>query len=697
MIFRKSSRLRPFLVVTTIVLGCSPIAHLQACGPDFPNRYFDAPAEQILAAPEAYFWQEVALIAGVTTPSPRDSGGTESKTSLDDIEELKAVLEQHGLSGEQLETTIAAYAQLRERLGHLSAEDLREKMPADVPTEFTLYLEGARAYKQNDRQAATAAWEQLLALPASERQHRSTWAAYMLGRMATTPEEATARFRQVRELATEGFADSQNLSVASWGWEAKAYLDADQLTEAADLYLRHYQAGAPSALNSLSIVMGRVFDQSRYASDKDNPLYGFARDATARRLWTAYLLSLGTDRYYWDEHYKQRVTDACRQWVRILRDEDVASIDEYDRFAWLAYKSGYLDLAKEWLAIAPPKAGAAPWLSAKIALREGDLPLATRSMEAALRSPELSRYRPLIYAELGRVYLAQDKPQEALTAWLLGGHWEDAAYIAERVLSTDELIAYVNDRLDTVVTTALASRAENILVPATATPITGTLESNRQELRGLLARRLMREDRLDEALAYFDTGTRPEADRYLAYVQSAYDGSRPADARAASFWNSALLTREHGMVLFGTELFPDNKIWNGSFQFWGDPATLRQELARYERGVLAPTHDELLRLQSHPVPNKRYHYRYRAAELGGWAAALLPNNSEDTADVLYTAGSWLKYRDPKAAEPFYQALVIRCPNTPLGQATAAVNWFPPDKSAITNYTYAPNVLTDTQP
>src|SRR4051812_9774180 len=58
----ESSRLRK---IGTLLL-CPAIA-LQACGPDFPNRYLDLPAETILAAPEGFFAVEIERLA----PAPR--------------------------------------------------------------------------------------------------------------------------------------------------------------------------------------------------------------------------------------------------------------------------------------------------------------------------------------------------------------------------------------------------------------------------------------------------------------------------------------------------------------------------------------------------------------------------------------------------------------------------------------------------
>lgn len=76
------------------------------------------------------------------------------------------------------------------------------------------------------------------------------------------------------------------------------------------------------------------------------------------------------------------------------------------------------------------------------------------------------------------------------------------------------------------------------------------------------------------------------------------------------------------------------------------------------------------------MPDQRFHYRYRAAELAWWAASLMPNDSDETARILATAGNWIKRRAPKEANKFYQALVIRCGNTDLGRIATERNWLP---------------------
>jgi len=93
--------------------------------------------------------------------------------------------------------------------------------------------------------------------------------------------------------------------------------------------------------------------------------------------------------------------------------------------------------------------------------------------------------------------------------------------------------------------------------------------------------------------------------------------------------------------------------------------------------IHTPTRSESERNESTPVyPDKRYHYRYRAAELAELAAGLLPNNDENAARIYQIAGGWIKLRDPQAANQIYRQLVVHCPDTELGRKAAESRWFP---------------------
>ena len=119
--------------------------------------------------------------------------------------------------------------------------------------------------------------------------------------------------------------------------------------------------------------------------------------------------------------------------------------------------------------------------------------------------------------------------------------------------------------------------------------------------------------------------------------------------------------------------------WNagGEGNYELDPVTGVRGAGTRAR-LTASSADERRRVgQSAVTPDKRWHYRYLAAELAWQAAGLLPNESDETARLLCEAGSWLKARDPRAANRFYKALVQRCGTTDLGREAQRLHWLPP--------------------
>jgi|GEM_PF-3049378 len=131
-------------------------------------------------------------------------------------------------------------------------------VPEGLPVEFAAYLEGALAYRRGDLAAARDHWQRLLALPEAARHYRSTWAAFMLGRVALrqqppAPAAAARWFRQTRELAARGFADSLGLAVLSLGWEARAEVARQRFERAEALYAQQVRAGDATAIDSFTI------------------------------------------------------------------------------------------------------------------------------------------------------------------------------------------------------------------------------------------------------------------------------------------------------------------------------------------------------------------------------------------------------------------------------------------------------------
>src|SRR5262249_35036060 len=148
----------------------------------------------------------------------------------------------------------------------------------------------------------------------------------------------------------------------------------------------------------------------------------------------------------------------------------------------------------------------------------------------------------------------------ALDHFLAGAYWIDTAYVAERVLSTRELTAYVDRRFPAT------PKQEELPYED---PHQGGLRPLSKvraahDLRYLLARRLIREGRFGEARRYLPAVLRPYLATLVAgsAVRNGAGGSRAA--RAAALLAAACTERRQGMELLGTELTPDWAAYGGS-------------------------------------------------------------------------------------------------------------------------------------
>lgn len=668
-----------------------------ACGPEFPNSYYAMADGELLAAPEGFFAAEIARLMPPAAPPHRavrtPGGNPRAQTVEIDIADVRQALAERGAaSPEQVRWQ---YEEVRRALeewvsGLHAVDGTRVSAPWPeppalnlsplVPAEFRLYLKGAVAWHQRHLDEARAAWTEVLALPESERKFRSVWANFMLGRLAVTvveqtprdehPAFATAqaevsgRMRAVRELVAAGLPDPLGLAAASFGWEAKAALVACDYPTAMGLYLQQHATGDVTAVASLQ----RTARDAIACEGGESGYAAIARDTNARRVVTAYFVARGMPSY----GEVRPLSAQLKQWAEALEEAGIDAVPDADRLAWLAYEAGLFALAERWAALASEGSAEARWIRAKLALRGGNLPGGESLLRAALATGRLGEaHRQRVLAELGRVCLSRDDFKGALATALEGGHWEDAAFVAERVMTLNELRDFV-DAQPAVPAAAGAELAD-----------IWQFSGQPERLRHLLARRLMRAGRVDEAVRYFPPEWRGGVAAYVFDVRAGFDLSRPATERAQAFWRAARVARDQGMALLGTELEPDWAIWEGLHDMVPS-TTARRTGPGSSGGVLAPTPIELERLKKQASPGKRFHYRYRAAELAWWAASLLPNDSDETAEILNTAGGWLKARDPQAAQPFYQALVIRCGNTALGRAATVQHWFPRPASPAEN-------------
>ncbi len=229
------------------------------------------------------------------------------------------------------------------------------------------------------------------------------------------------------------------------------------------------------------------------------------------------------------------------------------------------------------LGLAKSDSPAAEWLHAKLELRDGKFQDAVQSLGKAfdtLRDPALytgwhaasgQDTNDSIYVstpdggswtmpecatgDLGQLHLERGDFVQAMDILLKGQLWEDASVVAERILTADELKAYV-DKLP--------------IPPPGAKPSDN--DSDTEQLRYLLGRRLVREDRYAEAMPYMKAPYDKVLQKYVQALQDGANEKLPKSQRAKAWFTAAWLARYDGMELMGTEVSPDGFVSDGDFE-----------------------------------------------------------------------------------------------------------------------------------
>jgi len=390
----------------------------------------------------------------------------------------------------------------------------------------------------------------------------------------------------------------------------------------------------------------------------DSALVG---DELARKIITIWLLALPGRR------------DLADKWLAALDQYRPEGIVDYaDRLAWFSYQRGAMDVAERWLAHCDPKAPYGRWVRAKLLLRAGDLDAGVNLLKSLanefpeehewrVQSPMHASWWEPTYArdevrmDLGAALSLHGDYSGALEAYCSAPDLNSATYLAERIMTLDELAAYVNSP-----PVNLLPNRDDRFVPRYGG------YSRPPDLRNLLARRLAREGRLEEAIKYFseDTHLRRLAFDMKEHLTVVQDKTRPTAERAQSLFELGRIVRADGPGLLIPELIPNLPV--------GD---VREPESDYERRE---------RDSQRCYPRMNY-YRYMAADYMWRAAELLPDNDVLTAHALYLGGTYLKNKDPEAADRFYKALVRRNPNLLIAQQADELRWFPKEFTDVVQY------------
>jgi hypothetical protein len=197
-----------------------------------------------------------------------------------------------------------------------------------------------------------------------------------------------------------------------------------------------------------------------------------------------------------------------------------------------------------------------------------------------------------------------------------------------------------------------------------------------KNIRYLLARRMVRENRFDEAALFIPEETVGYLDSYKRLLEKGYNDELYTNEQRSHFLiEAARLVHEKGMELFATEVDPDWFVFGCEYEL-AATALQRQRSVKSKFNRMGSEEKMRIAKQSDSLPHRRFHYRYVAADIAWEAANLLPDNSEKLARILCEAGGWLKNRDPEIADRFYKSLVRRARLTELGISAEENRWFP---------------------
>ena len=635
-------------------------ARASACGPDFPEVLLDDRAATLGVLPEGVFTEEVSALVPAAnarfkpveraewfyTPEPPTRDAAEREMLGDDYERAEAI---------------------RQRVNAKVAYAAGEGLPEDARR----YLAGAVAFQHDDLDEAARRFASVLELPANERARYGVWAAFMLGRGSTLDTGAAQAFQKVRELVAGGAADPLGLAVDSYGEEARLDLEAGNDEAAIALYAQQAALGSRYGQASLlEVARAIVRDPKRLERSIGAPM--------TQRLVAIYLATRSGEFESEPAAYDTASAPAAKgvigNFLDAIEKRGLDHVEGADRLAALAYRSGRYDLAGRFAA--KDSGGLAAWVRAKLALRAGDANAAaaayaeaakafpkipTQNQDEDWRAPASTYCR--VEGEAGTLALERGEYVSALDHLYAASptYWMDAAFVAERVLTLDELKQFVDTH---------ASKPVKAPMPDDNVP---AAERSASFLRVLLARRLLRADRYDEAVAYFDDAElTKQATAYAAARRGATSGGQIE--RAAEWYRAAVIARENGMELLGYENDPDNAFFGGNFEFgsfgYGAPAEGAEPQPALPplkiATTLQPGERERVSATS-PQPDLRFHYRYVAADFAARAADLVPQRSQAYAAILCQATGWLLYRNLPAARVYYDRYVKNGPYVPWAE------------------------------
>lgn len=744
------------ILVFFVFTGCS-----HACGPDFDEAYLvRAKKEKMYVIPSGDFIYSLKSMLGKDAAFiDHDSAKAMESSIYADAKLLEEALKAKLVSKEEQKRAVESYLGARRQLADYvvknypedrslwygsqfrARERIKEEAPfarwskldKNVPVEFSLYLDGARSYYRGNFAEAQKQWTNLLALPKEERLNKSVWAAFMIGKSSLNAQKESSikNFELTRSLAKEGYKDPLDLAGDSYGWQALAELELKRYAESIEHYLQAKDAA------SLELVCNKV------SEEKAETIKKLVKDATARKVLLAWTVSRAVYYSFSDDWApSDELKKFLSHYLSALESLKNVPVSEADRIAWIYYNMGDFKNARRWVELTKYTTPLSKLIDARLLLRAGDIDGALSKLHDVVPSFEQSPDKGMFYYEdivsdansqIGVLKMARKDYLSALETLLRGKYWEDIAYVAEKVLTTDELARFIDEHVNDPSLKIpvdfhswyyISSKNWVKRDPSSLEYYGDELKAEGKRTTGealafLLARRYARSGDWEKALKYYpkkesvaravittvsydtvyeniDPGQKMKELR--DQLIQANNNANDARLRAKAYYEAGIIMRKYGMEIMGTELEPDSYVTKGQFSEYGsmeqrfallndnlsnDPkdgfagTKKRRSKLRNERDFFSGSEEEeKLALASYPDPNKRWHYRYKAADLMWKASKLLPDNDGLKAKALCYGGRFMKVIDQQRANKFYKELIKTCGNTALGKEAHKIHWFP---------------------
>lgn len=654
---------------------------LFACGPFFPVSYF--PYEDVMYTDDKrvgtgkyssnysvheHLGTELAIIGEHYYPEWTGKSPKSNKISTDKADELDffAAGETAGVDKEMIEKEWARFVDFKENVCKRLEAGEKVELPrnlAKFTKEFYLYKLGHAEWLVFRKDEDPAPFKELLKLPKAERLYRTTWVHFVRIANATKYHDKDIHLAALRKSLDEGYKDTAGLEAFTL-----RFLASTCGVRYEPLILTAFKNEKSEEWPRFA---KRIFVYARNGKVPEGEmLEKLCEDQVGVEVAVAYGLGdklpksavkpkhpvLEADRQAWIAFEKGDI-ELCKKLLTLAKDDSLIKLFLEARLARLEsdYEIAVKKLSR-WLEVYKEKGEAVIgyrigsgdaywncgikyedefWMFGGSVCYVGDFASADKfcygwSVEYRNREIEESSCPILprvIAGELGLVNVVTRDLEEALYSFLQARNWIDIAFVAEKCLTIDELIKVMN---------------------------AGRMEARyRERLSDLLARRLVRVGRVEEAIKWAPKELKPLVVEYRELVNMAEDKKESNDTRAIAYFNLSRLVATRGMEIMGTELRPDIAIYRGSYGYDGMSFDEPRKVVKALGG-----NEDIWQEWKTPKDfvDKRFHYRYKATEFARSAVNLAKDKDVKAWSLMLGGVTTLSVDDAKTADWFYKKL-----------------------------------------